>query len=755
MEPSKMSWPSLLACSLLLALLAAAPAYARVPDLSPATFGEVPADAGDEERSLPTIPFNAVSRLSGLPGFSTQAYGTGDWIDAVHSSAYADVEDAYAEMDAKVIEGVSSFQEEIDLRGCGFQASEPCSPDDAELVLAKLEAEAARVIENRYVETVFDYCCQGSFFGQFVSYAGSKAKVNGRYDADEGVAIVEVSGIVPSYTAPSGKAVSAEQARSYKEEYEAAIADIVSQVPQGLDEAHKVKWVHDWLLLHCAYDYGSLNGDSADPDIGERAWTGYGAVCQGYAVCVGFAAANRDILEACGIECDYVEEAYDGIGHVWNRVKVDGEWYNEDVTWDACKSSDEETAYFLKSDRWWRDHPENGLWHRSWSPAGQPATSGKYDDARWERYNKIPLSACDIVPTGEPCVFNGKEHYAAFSVSYRGENLCAADYEYSGYADNVHAGTAIATIVGCGSVEGTVEIPFEILPLEMDASYVGGIPASKYRGAGSPVVVPVVERFDGRSNLALTEGEDYRVECGEGMSGGYVSISGMGDYTGTVTTCFDLLDRPAPSSFEGVAASAGFADLDASSWYMNTVSGAFPGSNALYMDYAIGSKMMKGYDDGRFGPQDPVTRGQVLTVLYRLDNPGGGEDVEHNRTPFGDIGSFRYYTAAVNWAWRSGIAKGYGDGSFRPDEPVTREQLAALVQRYCERFGAMGEGAAGSIAFADADRISAWAADAVAYCSQHGIMTGYDDRRFGPQDAFTRCQMAKVASIVGNGGVAA
>ena len=87
---------------------------------------------------------------------------------------------------------------------------------------------------------------------------------------------------------------------------------------------------------------------------------------------------------------------------------------------------------------------------------------------------------------------------------------------------------------------------------------------------------------------------------------------------------------------------------------------------------------MNGISDKLFDPYGTLTRGMVVTILYRIE---GSPDVEYNGT-FTDVPDGEWFTDGVEWAASKGIVNGYGNGKFGPTDEVTREQLAAILYRY-------------------------------------------------------------------------
>lgn len=113
-----------------------------------------------------------------------------------------------------------------------------------------------------------------------------------------------------------------------------AKAIIKKVITAGMTDAEKVKAVHDYLVLNCAYDYENLLRGT----IPSVSYTAKGALLKKKAVCQGYAESFKLLMDMAGIPCKMVTGTADNgsgyAGHAWNMVKVDGKWYQIDVTWD-------------------------------------------------------------------------------------------------------------------------------------------------------------------------------------------------------------------------------------------------------------------------------------------------------------------------------------------------------------------------------------------------------------------------------------
>ena len=179
--------------------------------------------------------------------------------------------------------------------------------------------------------------------------------------------------------------------------------------------------------------------------------------------------------------------------------------------------------------------------------------------------------------------------------------------------------------------------------------------------------------------------------------------------------------------------SEAFQDLDTGRWYHE------------YTDYVIAKGLMNGMDETHFAPEGSLTRGQLVTTLYRL----AGEPEVAEPATFSDVKAGRYYTEAVAWAEENGIAKGITDTTFCPDKAVTREQAATFLYRYVTEYLEQEPvtGADLSI-YTDREAISKFARTAVAWATAEGFLQGFPGGSLQPRSTLTRAQMAKLLTIL-------
>ena len=155
--------------------------------------------------------------------------------------------------------------------------------------------------------------------------------------------------------------------------------------------------------------------------------------------------------------------------------------------------------------------------------------------------------------------------------------------------------------------------------------------------------------------------------------------------------------------------------------------------------YVCENGLMNGTSRNRFSPYGTATRGMLVTILYRMEN----EPRCFGSAAFSDVKPGAYYEKAVVWASQNGIVSGYTDGTFRPDAPVTREQLASILYRYTLYRGQdVSAGETTSLTgYGDAQAVSSYALPAMRWACGTGILQGANGK-LNPSGLATRAQLA-------------
>ena len=171
-----------------------------------------------------------------------------------------------------------------------------------------------------------------------------------------------------------------------------------------------------------------------------------------------------------------------------------------------------------------------------------------------------------------------------------------------------------------------------------------------------------------------------------------------------------------------------FADVSSSDWFYNDVR------------YVYEKGIMDGTGADRFSPNAPLTRAMIVTILYRM----AGSPSVSGSSDFTDVATGKWFAKAVAWAAANGIVNGYGSGLFGPNDPVTREQLAAILYRYAVYGGMTAvtlEENLGS--FADTAQLSAYAIQAMNWAVGQGLING-SGSNLVPKAQATRAQVAAI-----------
>lgn len=152
--------------------------------------------------------------------------------------------------------------------------------------------------------------------------------------------------------------------------------------------------------------------------------------------------------------------------------------------------------------------------------------------------------------------------------------------------------------------------------------------------------------------------------------------------------------------------------------------------------------VVQGMSETAFAPEGQLTRGQLVTLLGRMAEVPAAQ---YPHCAFEDVADDAYYAPYIEWARRVNIVSGVGENRFAPDASATREQLAVIVDHFALQQGILKAGeAGGSLTFTDAGAVSAWARDAVAHLAREGVISGYPDGSFRPQNLVTREEACKI-----------
>ena len=169
-----------------------------------------------------------------------------------------------------------------------------------------------------------------------------------------------------------------------------------------------------------------------------------------------------------------------------------------------------------------------------------------------------------------------------------------------------------------------------------------------------------------------------------------------------------------------------FIDVHEGDWFYENVG------------YVYENGLMNGVSETLFEPNGTVTRGMIVTILHRLE----GEPESDYDMPFTDVAEQQWYAGAVRWAAGEGIVTGVSATEFAPDDPITREQFAAILWRYAQSKGYDVSASADLTGFLDYGQISEYALPALQWAVGAGVMSGRGDGILAPQGTATRAEAA-------------
>lgn len=193
----------------------------------------------------------------------------------------------------------------------------------------------------------------------------------------------------------------------------------------------------------------------------------------------------------------------------------------------------------------------------------------------------------------------------------------------------------------------------------------------------------------------------------------------MPDGKVTVEAAFTLAQTQTPQTT--------FADVPASAWYCDAV------------EYVYENGLMSGVSSGRFAPDDTLTRAMLVQTLYAMEGRPAAASAG-----FADVASGDWYASAVNWAAANGVVSGVSETGFGPNNALTREQLALILYRFAQYKGYDVTGTSDLAAYADGSSVSGWAAEAMSWAVNAGLISGVGGNQIAPTGTATRAQVAQI-----------
>ncbi len=171
-----------------------------------------------------------------------------------------------------------------------------------------------------------------------------------------------------------------------------------------------------------------------------------------------------------------------------------------------------------------------------------------------------------------------------------------------------------------------------------------------------------------------------------------------------------------------------FDDVAADDWFFDEVR------------YAVDHGLMKGMAPAAFEPNTSTSRAMLVTILYRLE----GEPLLSGGTAFTDVADGQWYSEAISWAAANGIVDGYGDGTFRPEQVMSRQEAAAMLYRYASHKGFDVSSSGDLSGFTDVESVQPWALEYIRWAVGTGLITGMTSSTLEPALGASRAQIAAI-----------
>ena len=170
-----------------------------------------------------------------------------------------------------------------------------------------------------------------------------------------------------------------------------------------------------------------------------------------------------------------------------------------------------------------------------------------------------------------------------------------------------------------------------------------------------------------------------------------------------------------------------YTDVASNAWYYNAVK------------YVYNNKIVSGYNAYTYGPEDKLTRGMIVTILYRME----GSPNNNGQSKFSDVKSTEYYAKAVKWATDKGIVHGYGGtNKFGPNDNIIRQDLAGILRNYAKYKGKNVNVTSDLTKFKDYKKVDSYAKTAVQWAVGKGVITGNSDGTLNPKGNASRAEAA-------------
>ena len=304
----------------------------------------------------------------------------------------------------------------------------------------------------------------------------------------------------------------------------------------------------------------------------------------------------------------------------------------------------------------------------------------------------------------------------------------ADETEIAGYSEAI----AIDTTNVVGSIGNALMKLLTVLPTGTAVTENG----HNYIASQLKAAINLVDHIDANGdeicdkcgeNLAQEEEKDPVKPSRPSYGGGGGGLAAGGDKSNTGADDLGQKDEDKTEGTIVPSAPSFFVDVPAGAWYYDVVKEAYD------------KGLMNGVSATTFAPNQSLTRGMFVTILYRL----AGSPAVEAPANFADVPANQYYADAVAWASANGIVNGVSADKFAPNNNITREQMATIIHRYATARGIEAANKA-EVTYSDSAMISEFAKAAVEWASGAGVLSGNSDGTFAPLRTATRAEAAAI-----------
>lgn len=255
----------------------------------------------------------------------------------------------------------------------------------------------------------------------------------------------------------------------------------------------------------------------------------------------------------------------------------------------------------------------------------------------------------------------------------------------------------------------------------------GATATASHTEAGAGTTVTVTAKAD--------EGYEINEVKVVAPNGSQIMVASRGDgvYTFSMPSCAVTVnvtvktvgDKP----HEENCPASKFDDVDLNEWYHAAI------------DYVLNNNLMSGSDEKHFQPNAPLSRAMVAQIFYNIE----GQPVVEHESKFPDVVKGKWYYDAVTWAHRHTTVAGYGDGLYRPEQDVTREELVQIFFNYAVAKGWTERGyVADLMQYVDGGQVAPWHSEAMSWGLGVNLLSGKGGKVLDPKEASVRAEAAQL-----------